>query len=352
MAIRLLNTAGDASPSPAGDRQDPALEDREILDAYSSAVIQAVDEVGPAVVGVTARGDAVAGSGRRRQAGGHGSGFLFALDGFALTNSHVVQGATEFEVTLPDGRATGATLIGDDPDTDTAVLRVQGDGLPAARLGDSRRLRVGQLVIAIGSPLGFRSTVTAGVVSALGRTLRSVTGRLIDDVIQTDAALNPGNSGGPLVTARGEVVGINTAVIMPAQGICFAVGSNTVESVVGQLLRHGRVKRGYLGVVGQNVPLHPGSARRHELAGTGGVLVQSLEEEGPASRAGVRAGDIIVAFDGRPVLGIDDLHRMLLEERIGVASPITVLRHGIKREMTVVPSEPSRGLFSAARAGD
>ena len=345
MAIRLVNAPADArSPSPAGDRPDPAAEDREILDAYSRAVVQAVDDVGPAVVGVTARGGRARSSGRGGgYGGGQGSGFLFAPDGFALTNSHVVQGAAGFEVTLPDGRTAGAALIGDDPDTDTAILRVDGDGLPSVRLGDSQRLRVGQLVIAIGSPLGFRSTVTAGVVSALGRTLRSVTGRLIDDVVQTDAALNPGNSGGPLVTAHGEVVGINTATILPAQGICFAVGINTVRSVVGQLLRHGRVKRGYLGVVGQNVPLHPGSARRHELTGSGGVLVQSLEEGGPASRAGLRSGDIIVAFDGAPVLGIDDLHRMLLEERIGTPAPITVLRHGSKRELTVTPSDSSRG---------
>ncbi len=277
--------------------------------------------------------------GRRGDGGGHGSGFLFAPDGLALTNSHVVQGARVFEVAFPDGRTAQATVVGDDPDTDAAVLRVDGDGLPVVSLGDSAGLRVGQLVVAIGSPLGFQSTVTAGVVSAVGRTLRSVTGRLIDDVVQTDAALNPGNSGGPLVDSRGEVVGINTAVILPAQGICFAVGINTVKSVVGQLLRHGRVRRGYLGLAGQNVPLHPGSVRRHDLSAAGGVLVQSTEPDGPGVQAGLREGDIIVAFDGEPVGGIDDLHRILLEERIGRKAAVTVLRHGRSRIIEVTPAE-------------
>ncbi|MGH7572219.1 MAG: S1C family serine protease, partial [Gemmatimonadota bacterium] len=216
---------------------------------------------------------------------------------------------------------------------------VDGDDLPAVTLGDSAALRVGQLVVAIGSPLGFQSTVTAGVVSAVGRTLRSVTGRLIDDVVQTDAALNPGNSGGPLVDSRGEVVGINTAVILPAQGICFAVGINTVKSVVGQLLRHGRVRRGYLGLAGQNVPLHAGTVRRHDLTAPGGVLVQSVESGGPGERAGLREGDIVVAFDGQPVAGIDDLHRILLEERIGRKAAVTVLRHGRSRIIEVTPGE-------------
>ncbi len=324
----------DGRPAPASDAA--------VLDAYSRAVVSVVDAVGPAVVRVSPRTGEESGGRRQaagRREGGHGSGFLFAPDGLALTNSHVVQGARVFEIEFPDGRTAQATVVGDDPDTDAAVLRVDGDDLPVVSLGDSAGLRVGQLVVAIGSPLGFQSTVTAGVVSAVGRTLRSVTGRLIDDVIQTDAALNPGNSGGPLVDSRGEVVGINTAVILPAQGICFAVGINTVKSVVGQLLRHGRVRRGYLGLTGQNVPLHAGSVRRHELSAPGGVLVQSVEPEGPGARAGLREGDIIVAFEGEPVGGIDDLHRILLEERIGRKAAVTVLRHGRSRTIEVTPGE-------------
>lgn len=321
----------------AGEGAPPG--DQDLLDSYSRAVVGAVEEVGPAVIGVSARGRVEPAPRGRRPPGGQGSGFIFAPDGFALTNSHVVAGAAGLEVMLADGRQVDASLVGDDPDTDTAVLRVEAGGLPVARLGDSHTLRAGQLAIAIGNPFGFRSTVTAGVVSALGRTLRSVTGRLIDDVIQTDAALNPGNSGGPLVSSRGEVVGINTAVILPAQGICFAVGINTVKSVVSQLLRHGRVRRGLLGIVGQNLPLHPGSARRHGLEAPRGILVQSLEPGGPADRAGVKPGDIIVGFDGQPVGGIDDLHRMLLEERIGRAAPLAVLRGGRRQEVVVVPVE-------------
>ncbi|MGH7562905.1 MAG: S1C family serine protease [Gemmatimonadota bacterium] len=316
--------ASDGRPSPA--------DDAPLLDAYSRAVVSIVDAVGPGVVRVSPQG-------RGRREGGHGSGFLFAPDGFALTNSHVVQGAQVFEIAFPDGRTATATVVGDDPDTDAAVLRVDGDDLPSVTLGDSAGLRVGQLVVAIGSPLGFQSTVTAGVVSAVGRTLRSVTGRLIDDVVQTDAALNPGNSGGPLVDSRAEVVGINTAVILPAQGICFAVGINTVKTVVGQLLRHGRVRRGYLGLAGQNVPLHVGTVRRHDLTAPGGVLVQSVEPDGPGDRAGLREGDIVVAFDGQPVAGIDDLHRILLEERIGRTCAVTVLRHGRSRTLEVKPGE-------------
>ena len=339
-----LELVSGAARRKAGGRTTPG-DDASLLDAYSRAVVSVVETVGPAVVRVSPLTDG-ASRGRRggpgRREGGHGSGFLFAPDGLALTNSHVVQGAGRFEVAFSDGRTAIATLTGDDPDTDTAVLRVDGSDLPTVILGDSAGLRVGQLVVAIGSPLGFQSTVTTGVVSAVGRTLRSVTGRLIDDVVQTDAALNPGNSGGPLVDSRGGVVGINTAVILPAQGICFAVGINTVKSVVGQLLRHGHVRRGYLGLAGQNVPLHAGSVRRHDLAAAGGVLVQSVEPGGPADRAGLREGDIIVAFDAQSVGGIDDLHRILLEERIGRKCGVTVLRHGRSRIIEVTPGESPR----------
>lgn len=346
-ALELIRASGEPERT-AGGGYPGAMDDAGLLDAYSRAVVSVVEAVGPAVVGVRAVGRRGARqSGRGRPGGrpevGQGSGFLFAPDGFALTNSHVVQDGREFEVSFSDGRTASASVVGDDPDTDAAVLRVDGDGLPAVTLGNSASLRVGQLVVAIGSPFGFQSTVTTGVVSAVGRTLRSVTGRLIDEVVQTDAALNPGNSGGPLVDSRGEVVGVNTAVILPAQGICFAVGINTVKSVVGQLLRHGRVRRGYLGVAGQNVPLHGGSVRRHELSATGGVLVQSVESGGPADRAGLQVGDIVVGFDGDAVGGIDDLHRILLEERIGRQVEITILRHGRKRSLAVTPGEsPNR----------
>lgn len=338
-ALELIHASGGPRQAASGGSA-AAAGDAALLDAYSRAVVQVVDTVAPGVVGVRATGHRGGRPRTRgRPEGGQGSGFLFAPDGFALTNSHVVQGGQELEVSFSDGRTASASIVGDDPDTDAAVLRVDGDGLPVVTLGNSAGLRVGQLVVAIGSPFGFQSTVTAGVVSAVGRTLRSVTGRLIDEVIQTDAALNPGNSGGPLVDSRGEVVGINTAVILPAQGICFAVGIDTVKSVVGQLLRHGRVRRGYLGVAVQNVPLHVGSVRRHELSATGGVLVQSVEPEDPAGRAGLQVGDIVVAFDGEPVGGIDDLHRILLEERIGRPADITVLRHGRKRTLEVTPAE-------------
>ncbi|CAN5226351.1 trypsin-like peptidase domain-containing protein [soil metagenome] len=334
--IRMRSATGplDGPNSPRREAtEDPAdaSTDEDLFDSYSRAVTSAAERVGPSVVGVS-----------RRSPGGQGSGFVFAPDGFVLTNSHVVQGARALEVTLPDGSRIGARLVGDDPDTDTAILWIDNGSAEAVTLGDSRRLRAGQLVIAIGNPLGFQSTVTAGVVSAVGRTLRSVTGRLIDDVIQTDAALNPGNSGGPLVTSRGEVVGVNTATILPAQGLCFAVGINTVKSVVGQLLRRGFVRRGYLGVVGQSVALHTGSIRRHGLAAEGGVLVTSVESGGPADRAGLRDGDIVVSFSGQPVGGIDDLHRLLLEEAIGVAAPVTVLRRGRKETATVTPRDAPR----------
>jgi S1-C subfamily serine protease len=271
--------------------------------------------------------------------GGSGSGFLFTPDGLIATNSHVVSGAAEIGVALNDGQVFQASLIGDDPDTDLAVVRVAGHKLPSVTLGQSRNLRVGQLVVAIGNPYGFQCTVTAGVVSALGRSLRSQNGRLMDDVIQTDAALNPGNSGGPLVDARGEVVGINTAVILPAQGICFATAVDTARVTIAQLLKHGRVRRARLGLAGQNIALPRRMVRHHELVRESAVQVASIERGGPASSAGFEEGDIIVEFGGQPVSGFDDLHRMLTEETLGERVSVVVLRRGRRQTLQIQPEE-------------
>jgi len=320
--------AGDLTSTGS---QVPPAADAELLDAYSRAVINAAEKVGPAVVSVEVR-QRVERRGRpAREMPGHGSGFVFTPDGFILTNSHVVHRATR--------RRLRAELVGDDPDSDLAVIRVSPVSLTAAEFGDSSTLRVGQLVIAIGNPLGFQSTVTAGVVSALGRSFRSVTGRLIDDVIQTDAALNPGNSGGPLVDSAGRVVGVNTAVILPAQGICFAVGINTAKFVTGQLIRHGKIRRGKIGVAGQNVSLARLVVRAHGLEAKSGVLVTGVDANSPAARAGVRPEDIIVGLDGKPVTGIDDLHRLLASDRIGAASTIVVLRKAEKLDLPITPEE-------------
>jgi len=305
---------------------NPVPDDRDLLDAYSAAVVDAVDLVGPAVVRV------------ERERGG-GSGVIFAPDGFVLTNSHVVHGARQLSVTLSDGHELRADIVGDDPHTDLAVLRVDGTALPCASLGDSRRLRVGQIAIAIGNPYGFHHSATAGIVSGLGRSLRSRSGRLIDDVIQTDAALNPGNSGGALVTSRGEVVGINTATILPAQGLCFAVASNTARFVAMRLMSDGRIRRSYIGLGGQNTPVPREQARANRLAVTSGVLVLSIEAGSPASRAGLAEGDVILSLGEHTVAGVDDLHRFLTEEQIGVSLPLTVLRRGRRIRVTVVPVE-------------
>src|SRR5436309_1475364 len=307
-------------------------DDFELLDSYSQAVIHAVDSVGPAVVKIDVER-------------GGGSGVVFTPDGLVLTNSHVVHRAARITITLPDGRSFRADIVGDDPDTDLAVIRgVVGAGvsLPWASLGDSHRIRVGQIAIAIGNPYGFHHSVTAGVVSALGRSLRSRSGRLMDDIIQTDAALNPGNSGGPLVTTRGEVIGVNTATILPAQGLCFAIASNTARFVASRLIRDGRIRRSYIGVAGQNVPIPRRLARAHELELSSGVLVVSIEERSPAAAAGLRDGDVIVELAGEPVAGIDELHRHLTDERIGAATTLTVLRGVERRQLTVVPAESPR----------
>ena len=306
--------------------------DAELLDAYSRTVSGVVERVAPAVVSVEVQ--------HRRQ--GAGSGFVFTPDGFILTNSHVAHGATRTDVAFPDGRRMRAELVGDDPDTDLAVLRVDASAQLVAPLGDSASLRVGQIVIAIGNPLGFHSTVTAGVVSALGRSFRSVSGRLIDNVIQTDAALNPGNSGGPLLDSRGHVVGVNTAVILPAQGICFAVAVNTVKLVVGQLIAYGHVRRARIGVGGQNVSLPRLAVRAHRLMQPSGVLITTIESGSPAARAGLQPGGIIVAFDGQPVHGIDDLHRLLTGDRIGTATTVAAVRKAERLDLPITAAETAR----------
>lgn len=314
------------------------LDDQVLLDAYSQAVVSAADKVSPAVVNVEVR-HRVSTSHGVREARGGGSGFVFTPDGFILTNSHVVHGADRIEVALGDGRRYPAMLIGDDPGSDLAVLRIGAPDLAPAELGDSGQIRVGQLVIAIGNPLGFESSVTAGVVSALGRSLRSSSGRLIDDIIQTDAALNPGNSGGPLVTSDGRVIGVNTATIRPAQGICFAIGINTAKFVAGRLIRDGRIKRSYIGVVGQTIPLPRNVVRFHALEQDRGILVLSVEPASPAAEAGVRERDIVVALDGQRVSGIDDLQRLLTDVRIGALTRVMVLRGAEKLEIAVTPLE-------------
>ena len=337
-----LLTAIDNYNETAADPPDEAARspgaappsDGEILDAYSRAVIGAVETVGPAVVHLQMdAGNGPAGS---------GSGVVFTPDGYLLTNSHVATagGAKKRIIaTFADGRSSEASIVGDDPDTDLAVLRLHGEAPAAARLGDSRRLKVGQLVVAIGNPFGFQCTVTAGVVSALGRSLRARSGRLIDSVIQTDAALNPGNSGGPLVAADGTVVGINTAIIAMAQGICFSISANTVEFVAARLIRDGRVRRCYIGIAGQNVPLPRRVVRFHELARESGVRVQATAPDGAARAAGILSGDVIVAVDGIPVGDIDDMHRLMTEERVGIAVPVTLLRGAHKRVLPIVPRE-------------
>jgi S1-C subfamily serine protease len=304
-------------------------DDQDLLDAYSEAVIRAVEIVGPAVVKIDAG-----------RAGG--SGVVFTPDGLILTNSHVVDGAAHLTVALPDGRTMRADLVGHDVDTDLAVIRATAPGstsLAWASIGDSRRVRVGQVAIAIGNPYGFHHSVTTGVVSALGRSLRARSGRLMDDIIQTDAALNPGNSGGPLVTTRGEVIGVNTAMILPAQGLCFAIASNTARFVAARLIRDGRIRRSYIGVAGQNVPIPRAVARVNQLAVTSGVLVVSVEPESPATVAGVRDGDVVLGFAGEAVTGIDDLLRHLTDDRIGLPLTLTILRRGERRQLTIIPAE-------------
>ena len=329
------------TPVPDSDRGE------DLMDAYSRAVISAAEKVSPSVVFIEVQYDAGARRGKaprgRQEARGSGSGFIFTPDGFILTNSHVVHGAKRIEVTAADGSQFMADLIGDDPDTDLAVVRINAPNLVPAILGDAQKIRVGQLVVAIGNPYGFQYTVTAGVVSALGRSLRAQSGRLMDDVIQTDAALNPGNSGGPLVNSRGEVVGVNTAMILPAQGICFATSIDTAKFVASRLIRDGKVSRSYIGLAGQNVPIPRRIVRYYNLSVGTGILVVSFEGDSPARNAGVLMGDIIVGLDDSPIAGIDDLHKLLTEDRIGRKSSLVVIRRTEKLSLEVVPRESQGG---------
>jgi len=330
-ALAYLTDSSVAPTQPAAMGGD----EHDLFDAYSEAVAAVVDTVGPAVVRVDTRErDGKAGR------GGVGSGVVISPDGLTLTNAHVVNGAREIRLSDTEGRTTEARLLGIDPDTDLALLRADAArSFAFAPLGDSKRLRRGHLAIAIGNPLGFESTVTAGVISALGRSLRATTGRMIEDVIQTDAALNPGNSGGPLVSSRGEVIGINTAVIMGAQGICFAVASNTANHVLSEIIMHGRVRRAYIGVAAQTVPV----PRRHAVAAgidsRLGALLTAVDQNGPARRAGLMSHDLVVRLDGEPVTGIDDLIRLLDRSRIGRRVAIDVLRLGRLRSFQVTPTE-------------
>jgi S1-C subfamily serine protease len=323
----------------APDQSGVPPQDQALLDAYSRAVIDVVDRVGPAVVGLAVRAE--------RPRGGAGSGVVVAPDGLILTNSHVAGAAggasSRIAVTTPDGQDLSARLVGDDPDTDLALLRVdEAVTLPAARLGDSKRLKRGQLVIAIGNPLGFESTVTTGVVSALGRSLRSQSGRLIDDLIQTDAALNPGNSGGPLVSSHGEVVGINTAVIMGAQGICFAVAANTANFVLGELVRHGRVRRAFIGISAQQTAIPQRLRHAAGLSQESAVMVGTVEAASAADRAGLKPGDIVLGLDGATITGADDLIRALTGEKIGKSAALDVLRGTERLSISLTPQERKR----------
>jgi len=317
--------------TPAGDPAPlaPQPDETEALDAFSNAVVKVADALRPAVVNLH-------GESRRS---GSGSGVLFTPDGFLLTNHHVVRAQTQVRVRLSDGQEMTGRVVGNDPWTDLAVVQADGSKLPYASFGDSAKLRVGQLVVAIGSPLGFESTVTAGVVSALGRTLRSITGHLVDNVIQTDAALNPGNSGGPLVDSHGRVIGINTAVIQPAQGICFAIPINMAKVVLPQLMQHGRVMRGFLGVQCRVVPLSPVHVRQFNLDQKYGVEVMGVEPGGPADDAGMEEGDVIVTLGDRPATSVDDLHKLLTQLPVGIPSTVTLLRDGRRLERMVIPTD-------------
>ena len=326
---------GHNNEEPRATQLDGSGDD-SLLDSYSRTISSVVTQVAPAVVNIRVE------TGRRGE--GNGSGFFIAPDGFILTNSHVVHGARKIEVTLADARTFPAKLIGEDPDTDLAVLRIGANQLPSLEFADSKKLRVGQIAVAIGSPYGFQQSVTAGVVSALGRSMRAQSGRLMDDILQTDAALNPGNSGGPLVNSRGQVIGVNTAVILPAQGLCFAIAANTAQLVAGWLIKDGKIRRSYLGLAGQTAPLHPRVTRFHRLDQESGVLIAGIEQGGPVDLSGLREGDVIISFKANPVSSIDDLHRFLVGSEIGQRSVLTVVRGTEILNFLVTPQElPSRG---------
>ncbi|HEY0551171.1 MAG TPA: trypsin-like peptidase domain-containing protein [Verrucomicrobiae bacterium] len=342
-SVTRIRTDDEDVRAPSADQQQHDGDaDAPLFDAYSQAVVRGVERVAPSVVRIeitkklrTAQGP--------REGTGSGSGFIISPDGLVLTNSHVVHGAASIGVVVSDGRRPDAVLIGEDPESDLAVLRVYAPNLVPVKFADSSRLRVGQLAIAIGSPYGFEATVTAGVVSALGRSLRSQTGRLMDDIIQTDAALNPGNSGGPLVNSNGEVIGVNTAMILPAQGICFAIASNTAQLIAGWLVKEGRVRRSYVGIAGQTTPIHARLRRHYRLSQDRGVLVVGVEPGSPARLAGLREGDVIISFKDQAVAGVDELLRKLVSAEIGVASVLTVLRQTERLDIRVTPQELLRG---------
>ena len=331
----VTSEAFGSTPQPV----PPPQYDATILDAYSHAVVSAAEKVSPSVAKIEVTQKTAARNGESRERLGGGSGFVFTPDGLVLTNSHVVHNASKIELSMPDGRRFPAHLIGEDPATDLAVVRIDAPNLTAVQLGDSQKLRVGELAIAIGNPYGFQYTVTAGVVSALGRSLRSYSGRMIDDVIQTDAALNPGNSGGPLVSSDGHVIGVNTATIMGAQGLCFAIGINTAKFVASRLLQQGRIQRAYIGVEAQTVPLHRRVVRFYDLRKQTGVMIVGVTSSSPAERAGLCEGDVILDFAGQPVAGVDDLHRLLTDTQVGVKNTIVVLRRTERLELAIVPQE-------------
>jgi S1-C subfamily serine protease len=321
---------GHNNAEPRATQLDGSGDD-SLLDSYSRTISSVVAQVAPAVVNIRVE------TGRRGE--GNGSGFFIAPDGFILTNSHVVHEARKIEVTLADARTFTANLIGEDPDTDLAVLRIGASQLPSLEFADSKKLRAGQIAVAIGSPYGFQQSVTAGVVSALGRSMRAQSGRLMDDILQTDAALNPGNSGGPLVNSRGQVIGVNTAVILPAQGLCFAIAANTAQLVAGWLIKDGKIRRSYLGLAGQTVPLHPRITRFHRLDQESGVSIASIEQGGPVDLSGLHEGDIIISFKAASVSSIDDLHRFLVGSEIGQRSVLTVVRGTEILDFLVTPRE-------------
>jgi len=334
--IRRILNEDSSRAGHGGPKQNPPTE-RELLDAYSEAVAGAAEKVGPAVVNIEVRGKRGGGA---QVASGTGSGFVFTPDGFILTNSHVVNGANEVSVLLQDGRRAAAQIIGNDPESDLAVVRIEARELTQADLGESRALRVGQIAIAVGSPFGFQHTVTAGVISAVGRSLRSVTGRLIDNVIQTDAALNPGNSGGPLVDSRGRVIGVNTATILPAQGLCFAIAIDSAKFVAARLMRFGKIERGYIGIAGANTALPRRLARFHRVASDSCVQIAAVEPASTAEKAGLKRSDLIIACGAMPIRGIDDLQRMLADEPVGASITITVLRGVEKLALQVTTAMP------------
>lgn len=335
MSLQFLANEGPSVSASSG--AIPVFQpDAHLLDAYSQTVIGVTRKVRDAVAHLKVQKQE---KNEGRDPAGTGSGFLISTDGYLVTNSHVISGAQKIEATLQDGRSFTARLIGDDPSTDIAVVKIDGDNLSTIGFGESNKLQVGQIAIAIGNPYGFQYSVTAGVVSALGRTLRTQTGRLIDDVIQTDAALNPGNSGGPLVDSHGNVIGVNTAVILPAQGLCFAVASNLARWVVGKIILEGKVRRGYLGISAQTIQLPPKWLSNLQLTTSGGIQIINVEPEGPAAQSGMQNGDILVQFNGKPLGSIDDLHKVLDEKSIGVDAAIWVVRNGGLKNLKVQPGE-------------